>query len=108
MLVIVKHFYETNENDFAYFDVLWKEQENRMIFLPMHLNETRQAIQISKQIIADPSKDILAIRFSSFIERNSIFRQIKKNFDWVFWETDTFCANFLGGLKTRRWAQKTG
>ena len=77
MIVIIKHFYDTNEDDFAYFDSIWREQEHRMIFLPMHQNESRQASYISKEINAYPSKDILAIRSSSFIERNSIFRQIK-------------------------------
>ena len=84
MIVIIKHFYETNTDDFAYFDALWKEQEYRMIFLPMQMNETRQASQISREITADPSKDILAIRFSSFIERNSIFRQIKNGIGFSY------------------------
>jgi hypothetical protein len=84
MIVIIKHFYETNAEDFAYFDSLWKEQEHRMIFLQMQLNETRQAAQISREINADPSKDILAIRFSTFIERNSIFRQIKNGIGFSY------------------------
>ena len=84
MIVVIKHFYETNEQDFAYFESLWKEQEHRMIFLPMHLNETRQSLQISREILADPSKDILAIRFSSFIERNSIYRQIKNGIGFCY------------------------
>lgn len=84
MIVVIKHFYETNAEDFAYFESLWKKEENRMIFLPVHLNETRQALQLSRDIIADPSKDILAIRFSSFIERNSIFRQIKNGTGFLY------------------------
>ena len=48
-----------------------------MIFLPVNLNETQQAIYLSRAVISNPDKDILAIKTRTFIERNSIFRQIQ-------------------------------
>jgi len=77
MIVTIKHFYETTQNDSEMFQITWSENENRMIYLPMHLNETQQSLHVLRDINANPNKDILAIRFSTFVERNSIFRQIK-------------------------------
>ena len=77
MIVTIKHFYETTQEDSINFQILWSENENRMIYLPIHLNETQQSTYVSRSLITNPNKDILAVKMPSFIERNSIFRQIK-------------------------------
>ena len=79
MLVTIKHFYEDNHEDTLNYQNLWSENEDRMIHLPIHMNETQQALHISRTLISNPNpkKDILAIKMPPFIERNSIFRQIQ-------------------------------
>ena len=79
MLVTIKHFYETTQEDTLNYQMLWSENEPRMIYLPIHLNETQQALYVSRTLISNsnPKKDILAIKMPPFIERNSIFRQIQ-------------------------------
>lgn len=77
MLVTIKYFYETTQDDSINYPVLWSENEHRMIYLPIHLNETQQALYVSRTLISNPSKDILAVKMPTFIERNSIFRQIQ-------------------------------
>jgi hypothetical protein len=57
--------------------MLCSENEDRMIYLPIHLNETQQALYVSRTLVSNPNKDILAIKMPPFIERNSIFRQIQ-------------------------------
>ena len=77
MLVTIKHFYETTQEDTLNYQILCSENEDRMIYLPIHLNETQQALYVSRTLISNPDKDILAIKMPPFIERNSIFRQIQ-------------------------------
>lgn len=77
MLVTIKHFYETTQEDSINYETTWIENETRMIYLPIHLNETQQALYVSRSLLSNPTKDILAIKMPPFIERNGIFRQIK-------------------------------
>ena len=77
MLVTIKHFYEITQEDTLKYQILCSENEDRMIYLPIHLNETQQALHISRTLVSNPNKDILAIKMPPFIERNSIFRQIQ-------------------------------
>ena len=85
MLVTIHHFYETTPEDSVNYKILWIENESRMVHLPIQLNESQQSLHISRDIVANPHKDILAIRSSStFIDRNSIFRQIKNGLGFDF------------------------
>ena len=84
MLVTIKHFYETTQDDSVNYQTLWRENEPRMIYLPIHLNETQQALYVSRTLISNPKKDILAIKMPSFIERNSIFRQIQNGLGFSY------------------------
>jgi len=77
MIVTIKHFFETSQNDSINYPIIWSENEYRMIYLPIHLNETQQARYVSRSLVSNPNKEILAIKMATFIERNSIFRQIK-------------------------------
>ena len=77
MIVTIKHFYETTQEDSINYETTWIENETRMIYLPIHLNETQQALYVSRSLLSNPTKDILAIKMPTFVERNSIFRQIR-------------------------------
>ena len=77
MIVTIKHFYETTQEETINYQILCSENETRIIYLPIHLNETQQALYVSRTLISNPNKDILAIKMPPFIERNGIFRQIQ-------------------------------
>ena len=93
MLVTIKYFYETDLDDHENYQMMWNDNEYRMIFLPMHLNETQQAIYLSRTLQSDPDKDILAIKTQSFIERNSIFRQIKNGLGFGYNRGAPWCPS---------------
>ncbi len=88
MLVTIKHFYETTQEDTLNYQMLWNENDHRMIYLPIHLNESQQALHISLSLTLisnpNPKKDILAIKMPPFIERNSIFRQIQNGLGFSY------------------------
>jgi hypothetical protein len=84
MLVTIKHFYETSQEDSVNYETTWIENENRMIYLPIHLNETQQTLYVSRNLLSNPNKDILAIKMPSFVERNSIFRQIRNGIGFEY------------------------
>jgi len=84
MLVTIKHFYETTQEDTQNYQILCSENEARMIYLPIHLNETQQALYVSRTLVSNPNKDILAIKMPPFIERNSIFRQIQNGVGFTY------------------------
>lgn len=90
MLVTIKHFYETTHDDSINYQVLWSENEHRMIYLPIHLNETQQALYVSRTLISNPNKDILAVKMPTFIERNSIFRQIQNGIGFGYNNGETW------------------
>jgi hypothetical protein len=90
MLVTIKHFYETTQHDSINFGNLWIENQHRMIYLPIHLNETQQSLYVSRTLISNPDKDILAIKMPTFIERNSIFRQIQNGLGFSYNNGDTW------------------
>ena len=77
MIVTIKHFYETTQEETLNYQILCSENENRIIYLPTHLNETQQALFVSRSLLSTPNKEILAIKMPPFIERNGIFRQIQ-------------------------------
>ena len=79
MIVTIKHFYETTQEETLNYQILCSENENRIIYLPIHLNETQQALFVSRSLLSNsnPNKEILAIKMPPFIERNGIFRQIQ-------------------------------
>ena len=92
MLVTIKHFYEITQDDSINYQVLWSENEHRMIYLPIHLNETQQSLYVSRTLISNSNskKDILAIKMPTFIERNSIFRQIQNGLGFSYNNGDTW------------------
>ena len=93
MIVTIKYFYETDQDDHINYPILWNENESRMIFLPVNLNETQQAVYLSRAVISNPDKDILAIKTRTFIERNSIFRQITNGLGFSYNNGTPWCPS---------------
>lgn len=70
----IKYFKETDSKPLNFCDDEWRENDYRMIFLECYHDTMKMFNYLREEIIRDPSKDILAIRFPCDTKSNPIQR----------------------------------
>lgn len=79
MIITVKYFYDMDQNDTELYNKLWDENKDRIIMLQTHLNIQKRMFFLLNDIQENHEKDILALKFPSFLYSNYIIEEIRKN-----------------------------